>query len=96
MSGQGVMRYPNGNKFVGRFSNDQRAEGEETMTDGTVIKAKYKNDKKEDKQGRVIYPNKTLSGPFVNDMLHGRVEVKYAGGKMNFVDYVQGKEVRRN
>ena len=81
MSGQGVLKFPDGSKFVGRFANGERVEGEETETNGTIIKAKYKNDMKEGKDCRIYLTNKiVLTGPFVNDKLHGRVTVKHPTG----------------
>lgn len=86
------MEYPNGDKFEGRFTNDERAEGVETLANGTKISAKYKNDQK-DGDGRVFMTDGfTLSGPFRNNELHGRVTVKDPKGKLYHVDFKYGKQ----
>lgn len=93
MSGQGVLKYADGVKFVGRFANDERVEGEETETNGTIIKAKYKNDMKEGKDCRIYLTNNiVLTGPFVNNELHGRVTVKHPNGKIEYANYNRGKK----
>jgi hypothetical protein len=80
--GQGVMKYLNGNIYMGEWKNDFfDGFGEYTWSDGRTFKGCFKQDKMHGK-GEVRWPDgRKFEGEYKMDMVHGHGIVTLADGR---------------
>ena len=80
--GQGVMKYLNGNFYMGEWKNDFfDGFGEYTWSDGRIFKGYFKQDKMHGK-GEVHWPDgRKFEGEYNMDRVHGHGTVTLADGR---------------
>jgi len=93
MNGKGIMTWPNGSKYEGKWENGRRkGSGTFTFQDGSKYEGKWENDKENGNGTKTLPDGSEYDGEWLDGKQNGKGTMKWATGDKYEGQWKDGKE----